>query len=97
MENGTFRLVSSVSPQHYDNHGILDDIDMNVENNGVHKCNYDIDLYPDRIGYHGHAPDGKIIELELLEDYVKPVIKDNIVTYPNVSTSVDYRLRSFQQ
>jgi len=90
---GNRRLVARhLNPMHYDNDGVLEDIDMTVENGGVHKCGYDVDLYPDKIGYHGTAPDGKAIELELLENYVEPTIDGNKVTYPNVSQNVDLQI-----
>jgi len=83
------RLVCSQEPMHYDNNGVLEDINMCVENNGVHKCGYDVDLFTDKIGYYGTAPDGKAISVELEEIYVEPVIDGNKVTYPDVSKDTD--------
>ena len=89
---GTRRLVATIHPMHYDNAGVLDEIDMTVVNGGVHKCGYDVDLYVDAVGYHGTAPDGKAISLKLDVPFVVPVSTSNKVLYEGVAKDTDLEI-----
>jgi len=79
---------------HYkDTEGRFQDISMDIDNGGVHKCDYDVDLYTDRVGYHGTDPNGKKIELELTGvTYKAPIIKANVATYKNIENGVDFEI-----
>ena len=91
LGNGQRRLVARQHPMHYMREEFdvdekdeqfsvgssLQDIDMSVKDGGVHTCPYDIDLYPDKVGYYGTAPDGKAISLVVDVPYVPPVIDGN--------------------
>ena len=87
-------LVCTKNPLHYeDMNGNYQDISTNIENGRVHKCNYDVSLFTDKIGYYGTDPTGKKIELELKGlAYKTPRITKNKALFVNVKRDVDFEL-----
>lgn len=84
------RMVASRSPIHYqDEDGKFQDIDMDIEDGRVCKCSYDMSIYGDKLGYHGKAPDGTDIEMELETEWKTPKIEGNVATYEDIQDGVD--------
>lgn len=87
------RLVTGINNIHYHGKDGLEDIDMNIEDGKITKCDYNIELLEGKVGYKGIDPNGKEIELELLDvAYREPEIKNNVVTYEEVAKDTDLKL-----
>jgi hypothetical protein len=87
------RLVSYLENIHYQADSGLEEIDMNISDGKIHKCDYDIELLEGKVGYKGTDPKGKKIELELLDVvHNPPEIDGNVAIYKNVSKDTDLQL-----
>jgi len=86
------RLVVKNRPVHYqDEEGKYQDISTEILNGKVDKCEYNIELLKDKIGYRGIDPNGKKIELELVGvNYKIPKIEGNRATWEEVEPDTDF-------
>lgn len=92
LGNGQYQLQGFENNIHYqDENGQWQDMDYNIVNNRVYKCEYDVTLLQNNIGYTGKDIKGYDIRVELKHDYVKPIIEGNKATYP-LSEHTDFEI-----
>lgn len=96
LGNGQHRLVASMIPMHYEEAGVLHDIDMTIQNGVVNSGIYKVELLADKIGFKAiDRASGKAITVSLGKlgghnvSYSAPTIDGNKVTWTAVRTGTD--------
>ena len=89
--NNQRKMVVSYFPVHIkDKNGKWIDIACKIRGRKITKAPYEARLLKNKIGYQMKAPDGKLIEIELIDVKIpKPTIINNAAVWENVTPGVD--------